>query len=114
MVNWIIADDGKIRFELDLMKHAAWYTENNSKRKLCNDFLEGEVQVSTVFLGIDHGFRPSGPPVLWETMIFGGEYNNMQWRYTCRREARENHARIVERLKAGLHPDGHTDVGTGD
>lgn len=27
--------------------------------------------VSTVFLGLDHGFDPGGPPLLFETMTFG-------------------------------------------
>lgn len=26
--------------------------------------------VSTVFLGLDHSYNPSGPPILFETMIF--------------------------------------------
>jgi hypothetical protein len=30
------------------------------------------VRVSTVFLGLDHSWNV-GPPVLFETMIFGGE-----------------------------------------
>ena len=30
------------------------------------------VEVSTVFLGHDHNFGDHGPPVLFETMIFGG------------------------------------------
>ena len=30
------------------------------------------VFISTVFLGIDHNFNLEGPPLLFETMIFGG------------------------------------------
>lgn len=33
----------------------------------------GGIEVSTVFLGIDHSFLPGGPPVLWETMVFADE-----------------------------------------
>ena len=29
----------------------------------------GELFISTVFLGIDHGWG-DGPPILWETMVF--------------------------------------------
>src|ERR1044071_2919366 len=32
----------------------------------------GGTTVSTVFLGLDHQFGDGGPPLLYETMIFGG------------------------------------------
>jgi len=32
----------------------------------------GLIQVSTVFLGLDHNLSGSGEPVLFETMVFGG------------------------------------------
>lgn len=34
----------------------------------------GDIIISTVFLGIDHNFGDNGPPVLFETMIFAGKY----------------------------------------
>lgn len=40
----------------------------------------GKIRVSTVFLGIDHSFG-GGPPILFETMIFGGELD--QWQERC-------------------------------
>jgi hypothetical protein len=64
----------------------------------------GVVDVSTVFLGTDHNFAGSGPPVLFETMIFGGEHDQAQWRYTTRAEAEAEHARIVAALQAGETP----------
>lgn len=42
-----------------------------------------DVRVSTVFLGLDHSFG-GGPPILWETMIFGGPHDGYQRRYTSR------------------------------
>lgn len=41
----------------------------------------GDVQVSTVFLGLEHG-QKDGQPILFETMIFGGEFDGYQTRYT--------------------------------
>ena len=32
---------------------------------------EKGIQVSTVFLGIDHNFDSNGPPLLFESMVFG-------------------------------------------
>ena len=50
----------------------------------------GAVSVSTVFLGMDHSFN-GGTPVLFETMIFGGEYDQYQERYCTWGEAEKGH-----------------------
>lgn len=50
----------------------------------------GDVRVSTVFLGVDHGYG-EGLPVLWETMVFGGPHDSFQKRYSSYREARDGH-----------------------
>lgn len=64
------------------------------------------VRVSTVFLGLDHSFG-AGPPVLWETMIFGGDHDEYQERYTSYEDAVEGHARacaiaFTEKPKRGI------------
>lgn len=56
-------------------------------------FYIGEVEycnLSTVFLGIDHSFS-GGTPVLFESMIFGGDLNESQERYTSWDEAEVGH-----------------------
>lgn len=50
----------------------------------------GCVSVSTVFLGMDHSFG-DGSPVLFETMIFGGEHDQYQERYCTWDEAEKGH-----------------------
>ena len=50
----------------------------------------GSVSVSTVFLGMDHSFG-GGDPVLFETMIFGGEHDQYQERYCTWDEAEKGH-----------------------
>lgn len=60
----------------------------------------GNVFVSTVFLGLDHGWR-EGPPVLFETMIFGGPRAQETHRYCTWDEAEAGHKRILEELKSG-------------
>lgn len=50
----------------------------------------GAVVISTVFLGMDHSFS-GGTPVLFETMIFGGEYDGYQERYCTWDEAERGH-----------------------
>lgn len=60
----------------------------------------GDVLLSTVFLGVDHAFG-DGPPVLWETMIFGGPRDQDQQRYTSREDALAGHAEWLKELKGG-------------
>lgn len=54
-----------------------------------------EVQVSTVFLHMDHSFN-GGPPLLFETMVFGGLHDNHQVRYTSWDEAEKGHNEICQ------------------
>ncbi len=49
------------------------------------------VTVSTVFLGLDHSFG-HGDPILWETMIFGGDHDGYQQRYSTYKDAFAGHA----------------------
>lgn len=56
----------------------------------------GEVFISTVFLGLDHNLFGQGPPHLFETMIFGGEHHQKQWRYPTQADALEGHAHAIE------------------
>lgn len=52
---------------------------------------KGDVLVSTIFLAIDHNFRGTGPPILFETMIFGGEHDDYQTRCSTWKEAEDMH-----------------------
>ena|SRR5712664_2255984 len=56
--------------------------------------VEVTMRVSTVFLGIDHQFG-DGSPLLFETMIFGGEHDQEQWRYSTWEEAEAGHNAAV-------------------
>ena len=77
--------------------------DDEAAKRIAKDAV-GEAEVSTVFLGLDHAFD-DGPPVLWETMIFGGEHSEDQWRYTSEQAARVGHERIVQALREGRDPD---------
>ena len=58
-----------------------------------------DAQVSTVFLGLDHNFYNNGPPILFETMIFGGPLDGEQWRYATWKEAERGHAAALAKAK---------------
>lgn len=54
----------------------------------------GLVEVSTVFLGLDHRYcGDDGPPILFETMIFGDGRDDYQERYVTLAEAEAGHRR---------------------
>jgi len=89
----------------DVMAWAQW-AENSDNRIVARTEIEG-VLVSTIFLGCDHGWGPLGgdePPILWETMYFGGTMNHQLDRCSGNREQAEAmHAAMVEKLEAVLH-----------
>ena len=60
----------------------------------------GYATVSTVWLGLDHGFTPGAPPVIFETMIFtedeDSDYSDWQDRYCTEAEALKGHERALK------------------
>jgi hypothetical protein len=55
-------------------------------------------RVSTVFLGLDHAFG-SGPPEIFETMVFGGDLDGEMERYSTWEQAEAGHKAMVAKLK---------------
>ena len=80
----------------DLLTWGRWWG-TNPDRHVARDEI-GDVLVSTVFLGLDHGWG-RGPPVLWETMVFGGKLDQGQERYVSRADAQAGHARWVFQVR---------------
>jgi hypothetical protein len=72
-----------------VIEAAKWLDENLERKVVKQDYI-GDIFVSTVFLGLDHAWN-SDIPVLWETMIFGGEHDQYQERYTSHEDALEGH-----------------------
>src|SRR3972149_4247748 len=70
---------------------SCWFED--ADRTVSHDTVSWDVYVSTVFLGINHRFGDDGPPLLFETMIFGGEHDGWQARYSTWDEAVEGHKR---------------------
>lgn len=58
----------------------------------------GDADVSTVWMGLDHNYG-EGEPLIFETMIFGGDRDSEQWRYSTREQAVEGHAAAVALLE---------------
>lgn len=81
----------------DLLEWATWF--ETADRHVANDWFK-EVRVSTVFLGLDHSFLLAGPPLIFETMVFGGPLDQEQERYSTWDEAEKGHAEMLAKVKA--------------
>ena len=79
--------------ETDLISWALWMNDV-SQRIVAKDKF-GDVEVSTVFLGLDHNWG-GGEPLLFETMIFGGEYADYQKRCSTWEQAEKMHKDAID------------------
>ena len=59
----------------------------------------GRLRISTVWLGLDHGFKPGGKPVIFETMVFNGDDSLEQERYSTIDEALAGHVKYIKKYK---------------
>ena len=79
----------------DLRVFGQWF--ETADRRVALETI-GEAQVSTVFLGFDHSYG-EGPPLLFETMVFGGPLDGEQDRCSTWDEAEAMHTVMVERVR---------------
>jgi len=99
MKRYILAADGRTPVEEpDLMKWGKFF-EDADARTVARADVSPDVYVSTVFLGIDHSYE-GGPPVLFETMVFGGTMEEEMARYTTWDDAVAGHDEMVKRVRA--------------
>ena len=82
----------------DLMTWARWFEK--AERRVDRTEI-GEVFISTVFLGLDHSFG-EGPPLLFETMVFGGPLDQDMERYSTWDEAVAGHKAMVARVRNAM------------
>jgi hypothetical protein len=97
---YTLAEDGRTPVVCDDLM--AWAKRYEALRRGLDDpyrvaltKLPGDIKVSTVFLGLDHQFG-DGPPLLFETMIFGGTEDEYCERYSTWEEAEAGHKKAVE------------------
>jgi hypothetical protein len=92
--------DGKTPvLEPNLIKWVSWFESAN--RVVQQDIMAIEgVKISTVFLGFDHSWV-EGPPVLFETMIFGGNRDGETHRYRTWDDAEAGHQRVLNEVASG-------------
>ena len=81
----------------DVLTWGRWFEGSGDQRIVRKDQV-GDIEVSTVFLGLDHSFG-RGAPLLWETMIFGGQHDGYQDRYATKAGALLGHEHAVRIAK---------------
>jgi hypothetical protein len=96
MSDFYILDNRKA-VRADLMAWGQMMQDPASKRVA--ETTIGDVRVSTVFLGLDHAFG-GGPPMLFETMAFGGPLDKDQDRCSTWEEAEAMHEAMCKRVSA--------------
>ena len=92
---------GKEPVACDDMHEWGRFFQNAEARRVAYDEVAPEITVSTVFLGLDHQYG-QGPPLLFETMVFGGPLDQEQDRYSTWDEAERGHKEMIERVQAAL------------
>lgn len=87
-------------------EYGKWEAENPHLRILRQHRLPG-LMISTVFLcGVDHNYYDDGPPILFETMIFGepwwglfrSDLDQYQERYRTWLEATAAHSELLTKI----------------
>ena len=79
----------------DFFQWAKWL--ETADRIIAKDTI-GDSYISTVFLGLDHSFS-KGPPLLFETLVFGGKLDQEMDRYSTWDEAIDGHKAMIERVR---------------
>lgn len=93
---YILNDQGEPEPCDDLMVWGKTFRDKGKRRVDATEI--GESRVSTVFLGLDHGYGNS-EPVLWETLVFNGPMDGEMDRCSGSRiDAQKMHDRMVLRV----------------
>ena len=94
-----LLDENNVPYEVTLEEYV---NARPDIKRVALDYVDDSIKISTVFLGWDHSFLDETAPILFETMIFGGEHNDFQRRYSTYDEALKGHKSAVLMVKQSL------------
>ncbi len=92
----------KVVTPADCLTDWAAFMENFENRRVKQTVLPSGTEISTVFLGMNHGF--GGIDRWFETMVFGGSEDGFQARYVTYDEAQLGHETVVSLIKKRESP----------
>jgi hypothetical protein len=98
---YYVLDSDNHVVEVDMLTWAM-SLEGTSNRVVDYTQITSEITVSTVFLGLDHRFFGKGPPILFETIIFGGPLDGEGLRYSSYDDAEIGHRTFVAKARAAV------------
>lgn len=78
------------------------FMEHGPKVVARTGFINSDVVISTVFLGINHQFS-NGKPLFFETMVFNGEHDGYQTRCSTWEEAEAQHKVAIALLQTSMN-----------
>jgi hypothetical protein len=93
-----ILEGHEVRQIDDILEWGRWFENHKDECSVAFDTID-DVGVSTVFLGGDRRLSGDGPPLLYETTVFGGPLDSYTARYSTWEEAETGHKQIVEHVK---------------
>ncbi len=89
---------------IDMLTWAKWF--ENHDRKVVFTNIAKDIDVSTVFLGLNHQFAPNAPPLIFETLVFGGPLDQDMDRYTTWEQAEQGHKEMVQKVLDAIDHNG--------
>lgn len=106
MMRHYILKDSEVH-EVDMLEWAEWFNGSSIQDRVVAKTWYGPfqcIEISTVFLGIDHNFIGAGEPHIFETMVFGGLLSDEQERYGTLENAMLGHERMVAKVRKTENP----------
>jgi len=81
-----------------------WQSNHKVHIALDNVVLDEPITISTMFFGINLSFDPERLE-LFETVVFGGEYDERKWRYLSWDDAVNGHNDVVRKIVKSYYKD---------
>ena len=109
---YYILNENNITKEVERQEYFEWNVKygapgsgEKDRKRIGRDKIDvKDCEVSTVFLGIDHSFDSDSEPILFETLVFGGDLDGEMQRYSTWKEAVKGHAEMVEKCGGKVKP----------
>jgi hypothetical protein len=98
--HYILNDELEV-IPCDLWTWALWL--EHADRRVARDAL-GDVTVSTTFVGLNYQ-DGKGPPLIFETMIFGGPHDGYRTRASTWADAERQHLDALRKATGADEPD---------
>jgi len=95
--------EGKEVVACDMRTWAQWFCDSIDLQRVAATTI-GDVSISTVFLGRNHAFN-GGPPMIFETMVFGDPFDQEMERCSTWEQAESQHAAMCERVRLAMREE---------